>query len=467
MLNQFLQGIKNKSIHVIGITGSEGSSILKLLLKHGCKNITGHDFSSKALIEKNYKLWHKGITVEERNEHFHLFLKDLEKIKFFQGKNYLKGISQADIIFIPQSWRLYKHNYKLYQARKNNIPFYSLTRLYLDYSSAKIIGVTGTVGKGSVSNILVELLKKTGKKVFLAGNDTWMMQKADILEEMRESDYLVLEISHRQLLDGFSRAPEIVIFTNIYPNHLDEMSWREYKETKFSILIKQTKEDISILNFDCPELKFIGDKLKSHVLYYSSKDLHRNTKDVQQIYKYYMNINTSQYIDNIIAASTAASVIGIKTETILTTIKNIQNLPARLDPIGVIQNINFYDDLKSTTPWATLKALEKLGKNTILICGGRTKGIDYKNFATAIQNNSLHIVILKSEMSDKLLKLLPSHFVTIVDALDLALNTAFHMSKKNFNIIVSPGAGFFYRDFIKGKSSIRKIFTSLLQEGQS
>lgn len=118
-MDKFLKEIQNKKIHVVGVTGAEGSNILRFLVKNGIGNITTHDLLLENSLEKSYKLWHKGLTAEERDANFEQFEKDLSKTVFYAKDKYLHDIQTAEIIFVPQSWRLYKgHNAPLWTAKK-------------------------------------------------------------------------------------------------------------------------------------------------------------------------------------------------------------------------------------------------------------------------------------------------------------------------------------------------------------
>lgn len=459
-MQNLVRELRDKSIHIVGVTGAEGSSILRFLVKHNIKNITVHDFLKEKTVEKSFRLWHKGLSTYAREELFKQFTSDLSLTQQKFNFSYLADIKSADIIFVPQSWRLYKEeNHKLWRLA-DKIPFYSLTRLYLDFAPAKIIAVTGTVGKGSTANIIYQWLKQSGKKVFFAGNETWMIQLADKLDEMTADDILVLEISHRQLLDGFTRAPAIVVVTNLYPNHLDEVSWEDYTNLKLSLLKRQAVSDTSILNYDIDELR-LKDKLKSKVIYFSGKSPEMNTKNIQRVYSSIMNMKSDHYLPNLLAGLTVVDFLGIDIGGYAAILTQIKSLPGRLELLKIVNGINVYNDIKSTTPWATLAGVAKLGRNTVLICGGRVKGIDYKEFADKIAESVKFVVLLKSELSQQIKKVLPDGTYQEVDDLKQALNVAYMKTSNNDNILISPAAGFFYSDFIRGKESIKKIITSL------
>ena len=124
-LNEFLSSLKGKNIHLIGASGAEGSSLLGLLVSSQVRSLTVHDFIQNSQLEKNFKLWHKGLTVKQRNQNFQRFKIYLQSVQFHDSKTYLKGIHEADIIFVPQSWRLYPRNKQLFDLKNKGIPFYS------------------------------------------------------------------------------------------------------------------------------------------------------------------------------------------------------------------------------------------------------------------------------------------------------------------------------------------------------
>lgn len=464
-----LDSLREKNIHVVGVSGSEGSALLRILLKNRFQKITAHDFLEESTLEKNFRLYHKGVTSSEKTLLFRQFQSDLSNTTFYSGKNYLHEIEHADAIFVPQSWRLYSHNKPLWERKNKGIPFYSLTRIYLDFTNVTIVAVTGTVGKGSVAHLIYTFLRETGKKTYFAGNDTWMVQLADQLSDMSSSDILVLEVSHRQLLDGFTKPPPYVVVTNVYPNHLDEVKWEEYKELKFSLPRSQGASEESILNFDIPELQQLGKKLKSKVTYFSVKDRNKNTKNVQEIFQGIMNNKSDQYIENILAASALVEKFGIMSNEIIHILAKVKKLPARLEKIGSLSGIDVYDDVKSTTPWATLGALRYLlpaYKKIFLICGGETKNIPYESFIEEIAVKPIRVYVLESPLSLELQHHLPQEKVDTSSGLEEGMKKALLEGNPGDCIVVSPAAAFFYRDFIGGKKSIRKIITSLLQAGQ-
>lgn len=461
----FIEDLMTKNIHVVGVTGSEGSSIFRFLIKNGAKKITAHDYIDKNELEKSYKLWHKGMENDERKKRFEQFKADLNKVKFYCSENYLDNLEQAEIIFAPQSWRMYKANQPIKKADEKGVPIYSMTRLYLELAKATTIGVTGTVGKGSTANIIYQILKRQGKNVYFAGNETWNNQILENITELAPADYLILEISHRQLLDGVSKAPHIVVVTNIYPNHLNEVSWKDYVNLKILLPTLQKENDYAVINYDSKDLREAITQIKSKIIFYSLNERKMNNDIIQPFYEALMSINSAQYNENILAASTVLLQLGLKITEIKEAISKLQLLPARRELLGNIKGINIFDDIKSTTPWAVTAALLKTTKPVVLICGGDTKGIDYQASIKEWYRITNKIIVLKSKLGEMIKDILPKGRFIETNNLEEALKLAVKESGKDTEVVISPGAAYFYTNFIKGKKSLRKIFTSLLQEG--
>ena len=453
---------RNKKIHIVGITGVEGSAVLEFLLKHGITDITGHDFIKSEEIEKSFKIWHKGIGKIQRNKEFQSFKEDVNKIKYYFKKDYLKDINSADIIFVSQNWYSYSQNRILHDL-KSKTPFYSMTRLYLELSPAITVGVTGTVGKGSVSHLLIQILEKAGKKVYFGGNDTWSDQVLDKLDEMKSDDILILEISHRQLLADFSKSPHIAVITNIFPNHLDEMPFADYVKAKFRILSKQTENDVTILNFDNPHTKEFGQNANSKVLYFSIKNLHVNSPIINydQIIRAVKKPGDHNK-ENALAAALAARTLGVSEVNIIKGIQVFMGIKARLEKIAEIDGVSYYYDLKSTTPWATMAAVSSFTDKSILIMGGYSKKLDYLPLVEVLKTKVKLLILLKSEVADQLKRSVSGVEIFETDNLRTALEKAKEISASGDRVILSPGGAFFYTMFIDKKESYRKIITSLL-----
>lgn len=459
--------LENKKIDIVGFTGNEGSSILGYLLKHNSSNITVHDFIRKDEIEKNFKIWHKGLSPVDKELEWRKFYDSLTRVSIKLDGEYLSGIENADIIFVPQSWRMYHPNRKLKEIfDSGKIPFLNLTRLYIEHSKAITIAVTGTVGKGSTSVLLSELLKTAGKKVYFGGNETWMPQVLEKIDEMNDSDYLILEVSHRQLLDGLKKGPHIGVLTNLYPNHLNEVTWSEYMLAKQTLFTGQDASDYAVINGDTDNFDEFIRPIKSRVAKFSTKHAAENSPKVREVLPQIHGMKTNHYMPNVLAALTVLDILKFDIKKMIPGIPAIPSLKARLELIDEKDGIKIYDDIKSTTPYATLEALKKLGPDTILIAGGETKGMDYGKLSHYVRANVKQTILVKSHLSDVLDRDLPIEKTIVAADLGEAVSIAYSHAGKGDKILLSPAGAYFYSKFVDKKSSFRKLVTSLPPKGQ-
>jgi UDP-N-acetylmuramoylalanine-D-glutamate ligase len=142
---------QGQNIHVIGFAGAEGAVLFQYFLNEGyAKHLTVHDSSKRASFLKNFRNAHTYMDNEEsRAVVEELLMKD--GVTYYFGDQYLTGVEEADVIFVPQSWYLYESNQKLFGLRDKMA---SMMKLYFDLFPGKIVGITGSNGKTTTSNMI-------------------------------------------------------------------------------------------------------------------------------------------------------------------------------------------------------------------------------------------------------------------------------------------------------------------------
>ena len=314
------------------------------------------------------------------------------------------------------------YNSLVLAAKDKNIPILNEIQLAYDYMkvnnySTKIIAITGTNGKTTVTTKITELLTYAGFRAKFAGN-IGVSLGALILED-KNLDYIVLELSSFQLENLTDFKADIALIVNLTPDHLERYSsLDEYYLTKFNICKNQDKNDIFILNKNSKEIENIVRKyslqFNSQIFTVSkfsdnsnisvSNDFIRyNDEDVLSCKK--VTLKGEHNLENILFIVAVAKLLDLSDENIQDFLYTTDNIEHRMENFYQYKNITFVNDSKGTNIDSSKYAIEAF-KNCILICGGHDKKSDWNVLADIITKNNLKEVYLIGEISDLLKKFL-------------------------------------------------------------
>lgn len=226
-LNEFEQFVNQKKVAIIGL----GVSNIPLL---------DYFFNLKAKVSIFDK--------RQKEELDTQVLKKIEDYHFdlYLGKDALDNLHHFSIIFRSPSCR--PDTPQLLEEIQRGAIVTSEIEMLMKTCPGTIIGVTGSDGKTTTTNLIYQILKQNGYHCYLGGNiGIPLFTKVN---QMKPEDMIVLELSSFQLLD-MQTSPHISVITNISPNHLDiHKSYEEYIEAKKNIFKYQTQNDIIVLNYD-------------------------------------------------------------------------------------------------------------------------------------------------------------------------------------------------------------------------
>ena len=388
-----MKDFKDKKIAILG-WGINGIDATKYLLKQKAEIIV---FDQKEL---------KDIDLSGFNTH---------KPKFVLGKNYLKsGLTSFDYIF--RSPAVYRYLPEIVEAEKKEVVVTSVVKLFFDLCPSKIIGVTGTKGKGTTSTLIYEIMKKQGKDVYLAGNIGYPM--LELLPKLSPRSWVVLELSSFQLID-MTKSPHIAVVLNITEDHLDwHKNREEYVKSKIQIVKFQNKNDYAILNYDYKTPKNFDKHTKARVKYFSMKQKVEGsyvnngkiTFDVES--KMYEVGKTKNLLlrgrhnwENVCAAVCAAVCAGTSLPAVKKTVFSFRGLEHRLELVEEIQGLKFYNDSFSTNPQTTEAAIHSFKEPLTLILGGSDKGLNYDGLGKEIaQAQNIKNIVLIGNISELIKK---------------------------------------------------------------
>ena len=248
-----------------------------------------------------------------------------------------------------------------------------------------LIGITGTNGKTTTTTLTYEMIKKSGKRVHLAGNIGYPL--CSFLERFESGDIIVMEVSCQQLANMDKFKPHIALMTNLSEAHIDFFgSYDVYKQVKLKLFKNQTEDDIAILNIENDEVMKETYDIKSNVKYFSSKREINGAYMLGDKLYYYdefiMNrdeflLKGNHNVENALGAMMIAKEVGVDNESIVSVLKTFTGVRHRLEFIDRVNGVSYYNDTEATNTKCTTIALSSFNKNVILILGGLERGQDF------------------------------------------------------------------------------------------
>jgi UDP-N-acetylmuramoylalanine--D-glutamate ligase len=344
----------------------------------------------------------------------------------------------------------------LVEAQKKNIPVVSEIELAYWFLKVPVIAVTGTNGKTTTTTLLGEILRRSGKKVFVGGNiGTPLIEYA---ETSQKDDFVVAEISSFQLQWIEKFRPFIAILLNITCDHINyHGSFAQYRRVKAGIFANQTKTDWAILNAADQEQDGIADATYAQIVKFSSKDvlsqgIFIKDNDIVLIMpgfneeKYplgIINLPGLHNVENVMAAIMAARLCGCSQKDIIAAVRAFSGLPHRIEFAGERNSIKFYDDSKGTNVGSVLRALETFTQPVILLLGGRDKDGDFESLKPLLKKKTKK-VILFGEARNRIASLIGEETPVLKKAgLREAIQSAYQDAQSGDVVLLSPGCASF------------------------
>jgi len=344
------------------------------------------------------------------------------------------------------------------KLKKKGIRIVSEIEFAATYTSATLIGITGSNGKTTVATMIHKILKDAGNNVALAGN---IGKSFAELVATKDINQFVLELSSFQLDGTYNFAPHIAILTNLSPDHLDRYGndYEKYIASKFKIVMNQTSDDYFI--YDADDLminKWISNTtIKSQLIPFSLKnELKKGAYIKNNELIITTNNNTftmsitklgqqgQHNIKNAMAASTASTLLNIRKATIRRSLENFQGVEHRLENVLKINNVRYINDSKGTNVNATFYALDSMEASTVWIVGGVDKGNDYSELF-ALVNEKVKAIICLGVDNEKIIKAFGNVVDIMVEthSMEDAVKVAYRLSKKGDNVLLSPACASF------------------------
>ena len=369
-----------------------------------------------------------------------------EGIKVITGGHPLELLDE-DFEWMVKNPGIPYNNPMVMRALEKKIPVITEVELAYLISDAPIIGITGSNGKTTTTTMIAEVLTAGGQNGLLSGNIGF--PASQVAQDAGETDTLVMELSSFQLMGIEAFHPEIAVITNLMPTHLDyHGSFEEYVAAKWNIQKNMTASDYIVLNFNQDLAKELAKKTAAKVLPFSTKEKVDGAYLDGDVLTFRgeaimtaseLGVPGSHNVENALATIAVAKLRGIDNQVIRETLAHFGGVKHRLQYVGEINQVKFYNDSKSTNILATQKALSGFDNSkVILIAGGLDRGNEFDELVPDIKG--LKKMVILGESAARVKRAADQAGVSYLDASDIrdATRKAFSVAEPGDVVLLSP-----------------------------
>ena len=398
-------------------------------------------------------------------------------IAFESGKNSIDQILNADEVM--KSPGIPEKNEMVKAIRAQGIPVISEIEFGYRYKGfSKIVAITGSNGKSTATSLLYHICQLVNDDVAMVGNIGFSFARQIALAP---KSLYIIEVSSFQLDDIIYFKPDIAILLNITEDHLDRYDYRfeNYIKSKFRIIENQTSQDyfiyciddevivkhLALLTTNTNPLPFSMKQEVKKGGYIKNDQMMLKIQEERvsmSIYDFALKGKHNAY--NTMAASIAATTLGIRKEKIREAVSNFHSLEHRMEFVATVRGVDFVNDSKATNVNSTWYALESMQKSTVLILGGVDKGNDYELIAELVKEKVKAIICMGTD-NKKIIDFFGDKVASIVeaDSAKKAVNAAFKLAEKGDVVLLSPACASFdlfknYEDRgVQFKESVKEL----------
>lgn len=443
--------LENKQVTIIGL-GNSGVNAALLAQAQGAVVRATDAGDGPELKKVRTELQAKGIEVEIGSH----------------TDSFIKG---ADLVVVSPG--VEKSSIALKMASHYKVPVVGEMEFGFVFCRGRVIAITGTNGKSTVTTLIGDILSSGGKDCVVCGNIGNSL--CGEISRIKEDTWVVLEVSSAQLEYIKTFKPRIALILNITDDHMDRYrTFYEYFNEKLKIFSMQDENDILILNYDAENLRRLKGLARSRALFYAKEEGHSNgytmsayMKDAKIICAYggvvkevlsYRDIRLKgiHNLENVLASCLVGIIAGVAESSIRQTVRDFTGLDHRFETVDTIDGVEYIDDSKGTTVDSTKRALESCVKPVVLIAGGKDKFSDYGKIKEVVEQRVKHLVLI-GEAAAAIKKAL-GRVVTTHEAKTLteAVEIAAKLATDGWAVLLSPMCSSF--DMFKNYKERGKVF---------
>jgi UDP-N-acetylmuramoylalanine--D-glutamate ligase len=370
----------------------------------------------------------------------------------------------------------------LVAARERGVPVVAEVEAGSWFLHGDLVAVTGSNGKTTTTTLIGRMLESSGIHTMVGGNIG--VPLTSMVDETTDESAVVVELSSFQLEGTESLHPRVAVILNITPNHLDRHpSLEAYVDAKARILRNQTADDYAVLNADDPVVMSLADRVRAQKVFFSRiQDLSEGLlisegKVVYRIAHLERELFSPRDVrlrglfnlENVLAASAAACVVGADFDVLGKAVREFRGVEHRLESVGEVMGVEFYNDSKATSVDAAVKALGAFDRGVHLILGGKDKGAPYAPLVPLLRGRVREVLLIGAAAERIAAELADT--VELIQAGDLesATRQAFQRARAGDVVLLSPACSSYdqFQDFEHRGRVFRGLVETLAREGEA
>lgn len=348
-----------------------------------------------------------------------------------------------------------------------NIPVIGELELAFEECSCPAVAITGTNGKTTTTELTTAMLKACGVRTMASGNIG--LPFATAVRSSHELDVMVLEVSSFQLETIRTFRPQVSVWLNLSPNHLDRYpGMREYREAKLRIFENQTASDIAVVNAASELPPLPGRKITfsahrddadftlegSRICFRSRPVLDQQDTKLQGIHN----------AENLMAALAIGHALDVEFDLMAAAVADYTAPAHRCEFVRELDGVRWINDSKATNLDAMEMAIRSQDRPIVLIAGGKDKGFGFDDIAPLVRER-VRSAVLIGEMKDRIAKSWPGVECHIAPDLEKAVLQAKTLAKPGDTVLFSPGTSSF--DMFRNYGERGNLFKKYTQQLKS
>ena len=338
------------------------------------------------------------------------------------------------------------------------------------------VAITGTNGKSTTTAWIAKVLKTAGKRVFCGGNISPGRPFSEALTD-RKYDVYVIEVSTFQLERCPTFRPNVGVLLNITLDHLNRHSLDQYVNLKLSLFKNNTELDRAVLNADDENIKARLEEIKGKRVVFSVQrtDVDASLKgdalylkDTEIVKRDDLPLPGLHNVANALAAIAVAGEFNLPQKAIRSGLMKFKGLPHRMQYLGKLRGREVYNNSMCTNPVAFYHSVRSFDEPSVIIAGGREKGLSLEPFIRGVKERA-RFVVLFGENAESLKGILERNLrfssCVTVESLRAALQAALSHSSEEDRILFSPGFASFgnFKNFEERGNAFIQAYRAIRQ----